>query len=456
MENDAHIKILEQGIETWNQWRLDYPDVKPNLKGALLRRANLSGANLTGVDLSEAHLEGANLATVCLIKSTLRRASLCGVYSREGTLYGVTLRKANIATMNLGGMDITWTNLSGANLSKADLREADLSGVDLRGAKLDGARIDKANLTWANLENADLTSAILREADFYEAYLSEACFRRAHLEGAHLEGAKLERTNLSEANLTGANLCRASLVETIVSDVILNECSVYGISVWNLQGTPKEQLNLIITHSYSPYNEPVITVDDLEIAQFLYLLLRNEKLRSVIDDMVQKAVLILGRFTEGRLSVLRAIQEELREYNYLPILFDFKQPASRSITETVSTVAHLSRFIIADLTDPQAIPQELQRIVPNLKVPVVPIFQPLVDNQTGKIKNEWGMFWDFRESEHVLSVYDYDDIEQLLDYFHEDIIVPAEKEVSRILETRKKLQDEKQETRARRTRRSVK
>jgi hypothetical protein len=42
---------------------------------------------------------------------------------------------------------------------------------------------------------------------------------------------------------------------------------------------------------------------------------------------------------------------ELRKRDYLPILFDFDIPANRDITETVSLLARMARFIVADLTD---------------------------------------------------------------------------------------------------------
>ena len=82
--------------------------------------------------------------------------------------------------------------------------------------------------------------------------------------------------------------------------------------------------------------EPEITVDNLEVAQFIYLLLNNERIRHVIDTITSKAVLILGRFTPERKAVLDALREELRKRDYLPVLFDFDKPASKDLTETVS------------------------------------------------------------------------------------------------------------------------
>jgi hypothetical protein len=78
------------------------------------------------------------------------------------------------------------------------------------------------------------------------------------------------------------------------------------------------QSELVIT----PENEPTITIDNIEVAQFIYLLLNNEKIRGVIDTVARKVVLILGRFTPERKAVLDAIREELRKRDYLPVLFD--------------------------------------------------------------------------------------------------------------------------------------
>lgn len=39
-----------------------------------------------------------------------------------------------------------------------------------------------------------------------------------------------------------------------------------------------------------------IAVDDVEVAQFIYLLINNEKIRNAINTVTSKTVLILGRF----------------------------------------------------------------------------------------------------------------------------------------------------------------
>jgi hypothetical protein len=131
------------------------------------------------------------------------------------------------------------------------------------------------------------------------------------------------------------------------------------------------------------------------VAQFVYLLLYNQKIRAAIDAITSKAVLILGRFTHERKAVLDALRNELRKRDYLPILFDFDVPATRDIIETVTLLARMSRFIIADLTDPSSITKELEAIVPQLAVPV----QPLIEGSS----RPYAMFKDYWKYDWVLS-----------------------------------------------------
>jgi hypothetical protein len=252
--------------------------------------------------------------------------------------------------------------------------------------------------------------------------LSEADLSKADLWGADLSGTVLSRADLSRATLHQASLIGARLLETNFAGADLTGCFVYGISAWNVKLEGTTQLSLAIT----PPNEPLITVDNLEVAQFIYLLLHNEKIREVIDTITSKAVLILGRFTPERKAVLDAIREELRYRNYLPIVFDFEKPASRDLTETISTLAHMARFIIADLTEAKSIPQELQRIVPDLpSVPVQPVLQASAE--------EYSMFEHFRRYPWVLETYRYQDLEEAIASLPEKVIAPAELKANELL-----------------------
>ena len=396
MANQEHLDILKQGRDVWNRWRKEHQGIQPDLNGAdlsetNLRRTYLKGADLSGADLKKAKLEGANLSSAILIGANLSSAFLNDAY------------------------------LKGADLGGANLIEARLIGTYFGDAKLIGVDLSGAYLHEANLTGADLSSTNLRKADLRGANLSGANICGADLQEANLYGAILYKANLSRANLYEATLCGATFVETNLTAATLTNCSVYGISVWKAELQDTRQDNLVIT----PDNEPTITVDNLEVAQFIYLLLNNPKIRDVIDTIAKKAVLILGRFTSDRKAVLEALRKELRTRGFLPILFDFDKPASRDITETVSTLAHLARFVIADITDAKSIPQELMMIVPNL--PSVPV-QPLILES----QHEYGMFEHFTRFPWVLPVYHYTDQASLLQSLKENVLDPAEKKAQEL------------------------
>jgi hypothetical protein len=69
-----------------------------------------------------------------------------------------------------------------------------------------------------------------------------------------------------EVNLSRADLSGAHLIDTELCGATLTGSSVYGASVWNIKVDERtKQQNLVMTDR----GEPVITVDDIEVAQFV-------------------------------------------------------------------------------------------------------------------------------------------------------------------------------------------
>jgi uncharacterized protein YjbI with pentapeptide repeats len=343
---------------------------------------------------------------VSLDKANLRNANVI-----EADLSGTNLSSANLRSTNLREANLGGANLSGADLRSANLSEAVLWQADLRRANLSEANLSKADLSnKANLSNADLKNADLSKANLIDANLSGA-----NLTEADLEGADLSWANLAKVELKGASLVATTLVETALTDANLTGCSIYGVSAWNLKLDGAKQQNLVITRN----DEPEITVDNIEVAQFIYLLLHNQKIRDVIDTITSKAVLILGRFTKERKAVLDALRNELRNRNLLPILFDFPPSKSLDVTETIKVLAGLARFVIADVTDATEVRVELHSIVRDFtSLPIQPILlrgrEPFVSLSHVK-KFQW-----------VLPTFEYDDQKHLLHSLNERIISPAE------------------------------
>jgi uncharacterized protein YjbI with pentapeptide repeats len=476
MANDEHVAILKKGVDAWNAWRDENPDIRPDLSRANLRlgvlvgadlcRADLRGADLSGTNLDEANLSradltSANLDKVDLTSANLSKANLRGADLTGANLIGADLRGADLSEASLidasaSEVDLSKANLSAANLSGARLARAKLRDADLTGAYLRGANLGEANLTGANLRGADLFEAGLSRADLREtdpreasliearlfsanlsrANLSMATLFSANLGGADLTGANLSGANLSVAHLfsanlggaalTGANLESSILVKTDFTGADLTGCRIHGVSAWRLKLDGAKQQNLVITSS----DEPTVTVDNIEVAQFIYLLLHNEKIRDVIDTIGKKGVLLLGRFTEGRMVVLESLREKLRDLGFVPMVFNFDKPETKDFTETVRLLCNLSHFVIVDITNPRSAPLELQATVPDYMVPFVPILQ--------QGEQPFSMFVDLQNKyDWVLQpVVGYSSVDRLIEVLEDKVVRPAEAKFNELLARR--------------------
>lgn len=332
-----------------------------------------------------------------------------------------------------GSKQGAWTKggyISALTAPAIDLRGAVFTDVclgyaDLRGVQLDEARFELRERAWTGLKGVQAESASLRGAHLPQARLMQADLRRAHLEGAQLPGADLSGANLAGAylqgaNLQGARLLHANLVGADLRGANLAGCQVYGASVWDAQVDADDAASRVLQRDLvvTPEDQAPVTVDRIEVAQFIYLLLSNPRIRDVIDTVCDKAVLILGRFSAERLAVLHALRDALRQRGFVPIVFDFDKPRSQDVTETIKTLAGLSRFIVADMSNPRSNPLELQATVPDYMVPMVPL---LAEGET-----PFAMFKDLRHKYNwVLDPLEYASTEDLLEVLDEAIIAPA-------------------------------
>jgi uncharacterized protein YjbI with pentapeptide repeats len=206
-------------------------------------------------------------------------------------------------------------NLSKAQLSGADLRGYDLSNADLRRARLCEAELVGADLHEAQMNFADLSSANLARAKVWLANLSQAVLAGANFRRSDLRGTSLRRADLRGTDFTESNLRLVSMAKADVTGAIFDRAHVYGISAWELQGSPASQLGLVI---HASDEVAPISVDDLETAQFLFQLLDNPKIALVISTVNSRTVLILGRFTPQRKGILELLKVLLLRNNFVP------------------------------------------------------------------------------------------------------------------------------------------
>lgn len=218
MANPEHLKILKQGVEAWNKWREENPDIKPDLSQADLSGANLSEAFFGTADLSAANLSEADLSEAFLEEADLTGADLSGAKLSRAILTG-----ANLSRAILTGAKLVSTDLRGAHIC-----EANLSGAQTWEVNLHGATLDAAFLSATDLSGADLSGAFLRRADLRGASLGAAFLKGADLRGANLGGADLEGADLTQANLQGANLRGCDLVQAQFPGAKFTGVKLYG------------------------------------------------------------------------------------------------------------------------------------------------------------------------------------------------------------------------------------
>lgn len=312
--------------------------------------------------------------------------------------------------------EIPGRNLAGRDLVRADLRLANLRNVDLRGADLQGAVMRGAMLVDADLRGANLAGADLGPAELED---SDGGLLRFP---ANLSGARLADCNLQSASLVEADLTYCQLVGMNLSNADLSRAKVYGVASWDVDLAGARQEDLWITKKGQGY----FTVDTLDLAQFIYLLIEYPRMRDILDTVSLKTVLILGRFSELRKKYLNLVSNAVRAQGNIPLVVDFEKPASNDLTGTVETLARLARFVVADLSDPRSVPHELATVVPFLRT--TPVL-PLLDSRSVA----YAMFEDLRRYPWVLETHTYESDADLRDLLP-GALATAQREASTLKE----------------------
>lgn len=284
-------------------------------------------------------------------------------------------------------------NFNGCNFSNVDLH-----GVTLRNGYYTICCFDGYKINFSDLVDAYFTSCTFKKVEMRVTEIGSATFNNCIFEDSDLSYFSAEDTSFTGSEFINTRLENVSFVSNDFSETKLIGCSVYGISSWDLKLGNSIQKDLIITKE----GQPRITVDNMELAQFLYLIINNSRLRNVIDTITSKVVLILGNFSPKRKIVLDEIREKLRQNDFIPVMFDFEKPTSRNLTETVFTLANISRFVIADLSSPRSIGHELSAIIPKLQS--VNFYPTII-----KGEREYGMFEEFMKLPWVKKIKEYED-----------------------------------------------
>ncbi len=146
MANLEHLEILNQGVNVWNNWRDNNPNIYPDLHGA---------------DLISKDLENINFSKTILVNVQLNHAKLAHADFSDANMVSIVLRDATLDDAYLLNARLAEAHLERISLKNATLMGASFRGANLTDANLTGAKFWLTNLAQANLQNADLTSATM-------------------------------------------------------------------------------------------------------------------------------------------------------------------------------------------------------------------------------------------------------------------------------------------------------
>ncbi len=386
-----HIEIFEKGPDKWNQW-LKHQE-----------RADLSGLNVCPELLGSDTFQG-----YCLEKTNCQGMYFDSVKFRNDTL-GLT------QSIFFGEVDFNGFVFENAFFQNCYFYGCEFSSADFSKSnsalhsffldcKFIGTSFAKSVLRYNQFLQCDFSEADMTASDISNSNLSGSVLRDTKLCFAAAKGTNFSMARLNGAKLNNSILEGAIFVEADLSDSNISNSRVYGTSTWNANFEGCIQNDLVVTKA----DEPLLTTDNLEIAQFLYLLIENSKIKEVIDTVASRVVLILGRFTTDRKDVLDQLKAELRKRDLIPVLFDFERPEERNLNETVSTIAHMSKFVVADVSEPKCLPQELMVVAPQLTS--VPVQLVIEESQ-----EPYSMLESILVKQHVLDLVKYRNSADLMD-----------------------------------------
>jgi hypothetical protein len=230
MANQGQLnRLLKQGVQAWNQWRVENPSVHIDLSGADLRDTILFGANLSNANLSDANLSGADLFS----------ASLGGADLRDADLRVAALRDASFSGANLSGAMLGYTVFGDVDLSTAKgLEMVDHEGPSTIG--IDTIYLSQGNIPEVFLKRAGVPDSFLdymrslvsSPIDYYSCFISYSSKDQTFAERLHADlQSKRVRCWFAPEDLKIGAKIRTSIDESIrFHDKLLLILSQYSVA----------------------------------------------------------------------------------------------------------------------------------------------------------------------------------------------------------------------------------
>jgi len=311
--------------------------------------------------------------------------------------------------------EIAFQGINFSNIIDKTLIKYDFSGVYFNDCTFKDIQFVECNLERSEFNRCVIEGSRSR---FTDSNFKKSNFNFVEFSQVGFSGSILSNCVFKNCQLKELNFYEASLIKSEFYDCLIVDCDIFGANIWSIISENTTQKDLKIPFGQKTINrdKEQITIDDIELANIVYLLAVNSNFTKFINQSKSNFVLILGRFGEN-LERLRKIKEKLRKENFSPIVFDFESPDTLDLIEMIILLSLLSKFIIVDLSEPKSVPAELQAILSTLMIPVVPIL-----NRNSTV---YGTYSFTNRYSWVLPVLIFDNIEEVLKVFKKAIIDPA-------------------------------
>lgn len=223
MANRKQLAILKQGVDEWNKWREDNPDVEIDLRGT----------NLIGLDLSGANFRKADVRGTLFGKSVLKSdftGAIVGEYNIENICHVTDFSCSDLTSSVFDNILIfksaRFHNANLAYTSWSNIRiDIDMNIVkyfyqtESIYNKIVSSKIELKIFNW--VENI-FKKTLLDDYDVFMLLIHGRCCQRnlslkdknlkaARLVNFDLHGVDLRESNLLQADLSGANITGAKL-----------------------------------------------------------------------------------------------------------------------------------------------------------------------------------------------------------------------------------------------------
>lgn len=229
MPSQNHFEKLREGVEHWNAWREEYPDITPLLTGENLDGANLSGVKLSGAKITKArfcrtNLTGADLSYAIISQTQFDNADLSNAIFHETECTKGSFKHAILTGCSLDGSRFANSQFAGAVGDKVEAKTSIKQGS--RNLPIGVLPPDKR----PHFTKCDFNSARLVHSEF-EAVFQKCGFCNAELQSASFSDSKVSKCDFSEAKLPNVHFFDSKLIKSNFHGAILRGATFQGTSL---------------------------------------------------------------------------------------------------------------------------------------------------------------------------------------------------------------------------------